>query len=195
MARSRNENTAFRMANCLQMNYAYGIEFVELSLGQKKEIQLLPKDKTTLNQRSFHGNAIFSKYPLRNVEVLQLPGTAEYWRKGGKYNEPRLGERMALFASVPVQRKGGGVAWMDLVSTHLDAFVGESYNIKSAQLINAHLNKRNCSAVILAGDLGNRGKGRSHLIYFLCAVLCCAVQLHICYICSYYLIFALASYS
>jgi hypothetical protein len=98
MARSGNVDTAYELAKCLQMNYAYGIEFVELTLGQKKEINLLPRD--ALNNRSFHGNAILSKYPLRNVEVHQLPGTAEYWRQGGKYAEPRLGERMAIFASI-----------------------------------------------------------------------------------------------
>lgn len=43
------------------------------------------------------------------------------------------------------------------MSTHLDAFVGESYNIKSVQLINNILNRRDCDGVILSGDLGNRG--------------------------------------
>jgi endonuclease/exonuclease/phosphatase family metal-dependent hydrolase len=161
MARSGNVDTAYELAKCLQMNYAYGIEFVELTLGQKKEINLLPRD--ALNNRSFHGNAILSKYPLRNVEVHQLPGTAEYWRQGGKYAEPRLGERMAIFASIPVHQisnhgdEKGGIVWIDLVSTHLDAFVGESYNIKSVQLINNILNRRDCDGVILSGDLGNRG--------------------------------------
>jgi endonuclease/exonuclease/phosphatase family metal-dependent hydrolase len=161
MARSGNGNTALQLATCLQMNYAYGIEFVELTLGQQKEIRLLPQG--AINNRSFRGNAIFSKFPLRNVEVHQLPGTAEYWHTGGKTNEPRLGERMALFASVPVQRSasagagGSSVAWIDLVSTHLDAFVGESYNIKSVRKISDILNQRNCDGAIVSGDLGNRG--------------------------------------
>lgn len=174
MARTRNEHTTALLATCLGMDYIYGVEFVELTNGQKKE-QKWAKAFGQPNSHSFHGNAILSVFPLEDVEVIRLPGTEEYWHKGGFDGEYRLGGRMALLATVPVAGADGAkTGTLQLVSTHLDFFVGDEYNARSTQLISEHLHKRqarsdiklNDHGWILAGDLGSAGR-RSKAIHYL----------------------------
>ena len=100
MARSGNAHTTRALATALGMNYAYGVEFLELTGGELEERKLYPGE----NEWGYHGNAILSRYPLRNVRMLRFPGI-EKWYEGKGANESekvqkRLGGRMALFATV-----------------------------------------------------------------------------------------------
>ena len=162
MARTRNENTTALLANCLGVMYVYGVEFVELTNGQKKEEQYV-KAYGKPNSRSFHGNAILSAFPLENFEIMRLPGAEEYWHNGGFDGEYRLGGRMALFATLPIVG-GSENGAVELVSTHLDFFVGETYNRDSMRLIAQQLKNRVGEAkgptqrAIVAGDLGSPGR-------------------------------------
>ena len=56
-ARSGERDTAAEIARALGMQYVFGLEFVEL------------KDAA----HGFHGNAIFSRWPILWAEVLRLP--------------------------------------------------------------------------------------------------------------------------
>jgi len=107
MARSANEHTTKEMASALKMNYAYGVEFLELTNGEPQERKMYPGE----NEWGYHGNAILSKYPLQNLRMIRFPGI-ERW-----YNDyqQRLGGRMALFAEVDI-----GGKTVILVSTHLE---------------------------------------------------------------------------
>ena len=58
-ARSGNKNTAGELAAALGLNYAWGLEFIELV--------------DDGNQRGFHGNAVFSRWPIRRAGVVRLP--------------------------------------------------------------------------------------------------------------------------
>jgi len=158
MARTGNENTTANLAECLGMSYAYGVEFLELTEGQKSEQQ----HAAQLGLHSalgFHGNAILSTFQMENFEVLRLPGAETYWYKGGFDGERRLGGRMALFASIPV-RSAGGVAdgAVEVVSTHLDYFVGEAYNRLSMSAIASQLERRGARRALVGGDLGSPGR-------------------------------------
>jgi endonuclease/exonuclease/phosphatase family metal-dependent hydrolase len=116
MARSANEHTTREMAAALGMNYAYGVEFVELTGGELEERRLYPG----ANDWGYHGNAILSRYPLRNVRMLRFPGI-EKWYAGaygadeGEKLQKRLGGRMALFATVALPRD------VTIVSAHLES--------------------------------------------------------------------------
>ena len=156
MARTRNRNVAHELARCLHMNYVYGVEFKELTLGQPHEKKRLPPGAA--NAQGLHGNAILSVFPLRQPRLLRLPGAPDaYWRKGGFDGEFREGGRMAVLAQVPVAR-GAGVQWVELVATHLDFFVGEAYNSDAARRIVAAVDARGADAVVVAGDMGSRGR-------------------------------------
>ncbi len=117
MARSSNQHTTREMAAALKMNYAYGVEFLEFTGGEAEERVLYPGE----NQWGYHGNAILSRYPLRNLRMLRFPGI-EKWYVGetsgaskAEALQKRLGGRMALFATIQLGRP------VTIVCTHLES--------------------------------------------------------------------------
>src|SRR6185295_10863752 len=75
MKRTEYRNVAADLAAALRMNYAYGVEFVEvdpIALGIEEFEELSPEDKATLKAqiavdksryRGLHGTAILSRFP------------------------------------------------------------------------------------------------------------------------------------
>mmetsp|Transcript_1296 Transcript_1296/g.3158 ORF Transcript_1296/g.3158 Transcript_1296/m.3158 type:complete len:649 (-) Transcript_1296:102-2048(-) len=103
MARSGNVHTARRLAIQLGMNYAYGVEFLELTRGTKEEQNVTEGRRDAL---SLHGNAILSRCVIGDAMILRdkLPRTyfsskAERGINADGY-EVRLGGRMGLFARI-----------------------------------------------------------------------------------------------
>jgi endonuclease/exonuclease/phosphatase family metal-dependent hydrolase len=149
MARSGNAHTTREMAAALGMNYAYGVEFLELTGGELEERKLYPGE----NEWGYHGNAILSRYPLRDVRMLRFPGI-EKWYEGKGANEServqrRLGGRMALFATVRLGRD------VTLVSTHLESSAKDSAmrKVQTGLLLDALRAYAKDTPVILGGDL------------------------------------------
>jgi endonuclease/exonuclease/phosphatase family metal-dependent hydrolase len=151
MARSANEHTTREMAAALRMNYAFGVEFLELTGGELEERQKYPGP----NEWGYHGNAILSRYPLRDVRMLRFPGI-EKWYDGRSYGaseseqvQKRLGGRMALFATVRLGRD------VTIVSAHLESSARDAAT-RTAQMgmvldeLQAHAAG---GPVILGGDL------------------------------------------
>lgn len=94
-ARSGERDTAAEIARALGMQYVFGLEFVEL------------KDAA----HGFHGNAIFSRWPILWAEVLRLPEQYNWYHDRQK----RIGGRNAVFAKLDVQGQEVGA-----VSIHLE---------------------------------------------------------------------------
>lgn len=103
MARSGNVHTARRLALQLRMNYAYGVEFLELTRGTKAEQEATKGKRDAL---SLHGNAILSKCILGDAMILRDPLPRTYFSKHAHKGinadgfEVRLGGRMGLFARI-----------------------------------------------------------------------------------------------
>ena len=57
--RSGQKDTTKELAERLGMNYVFGLEFIELVNGQ--------------DAKGFHGNAIFSRWPIKRAQVVRLP--------------------------------------------------------------------------------------------------------------------------
>lgn len=109
MARSHNHHTTRDMAKSLQMNYAYAIEFLELSLGSDAEqIQY----QGVQNTCGYHGNAILSRYPLTQLQLLRFPGIEKWYQS----DQCRLGGRIALLADVQL-----GQYTVTVVSLHFES--------------------------------------------------------------------------
>jgi len=149
MARSGNLHTTRLLANALGMNFVWGVEFFELSSGDREEQAATLGLQDTLG---LHGNAVLSKCPISPDAFLirdALPSS--YFTKNpsstnaGGY-ERRLGGRMALAAKVdwPLVR-GGNVSVM-LISSHKVA--------KGMDLVDKLAKTHN---VILGGDQQCRG--------------------------------------
>jgi endonuclease/exonuclease/phosphatase family metal-dependent hydrolase len=101
MARSGNRHTVAELAVALGMGYAYGIEFVELGLGDEREEEW---HRGQRNTAGFHGNAILSRYPLNDFALIRLDQGGRWFgerpdlRKGPA--QRRIGGRMALASRV-----------------------------------------------------------------------------------------------
>ena len=190
MARSGNLDTASMLANCTSMNYVYAVEFIEFSLGIRREIKQVNLGKYPISDKKnlvgYHGNAIMSKFPLTNIELVSLDGSQEFWRKGGPNKEYRIGARQAIFASISLDAlrsyPGSHAATgqdkdkdtinnsIDLACTHLDARIGEAYNTLSIKTVAKILKRRNAKGgAIVAGDLGSPGLRESAAANYLFA--------------------------
>jgi endonuclease/exonuclease/phosphatase family metal-dependent hydrolase len=151
MARSANEHTTREMAAALGMNYVFGVEFLELTGGELQERELYPGR----NEWGYHGNAILSRYPLRDVRMLRFPGI-EKWYDGKSYGaseseqvQKRLGGRMAIFATARLGRE------VTIVSTHLESSSrdGATRTLQMGMVLDELRTHAGGAPVILGGDL------------------------------------------
>lgn len=143
MARAQNEHTTRELALVLGMNYAYSVEFLQLSVGTPREQALYAGE----NLKGYHGNAILTRFPLQNVRMLRFSGIAKWY---GSF-EHRLGGRNAILADIQVEEQ-----WITIASTHLES--GSKDDAKRAeegQLILQELSNTRDRPVILGGDLNS----------------------------------------
>lgn len=142
MVRAHNEHTTRELALALGMNYAYTVEFLQLSLGTSVERQQYRGE----NERSYHGNAILSRFPLQSVRMLRLPGVESWYGA----DENRLGGRNALFADIQV-----GQQTVTIISTHLESGPENAEKrTQEGQLILAAIEAEYSDRpIILGGDL------------------------------------------
>ena len=82
MKRSGGRQTAREIAEAIGMNYAWGLEFIELADPDE------PK--------GLHGNAVFSRYPIVWAETFRLPEENNWYFDRQK----RIGGRNAVFAKL-----------------------------------------------------------------------------------------------
>ncbi len=111
MARTAQRHPTAEIAATLGMGYAYGVEFLELGLGSETERGFCTDD---FNACGFHGNALMAAALLHAPFLLRLPGRRFWFMSGG--DQPRLGERMALGATVATTQGP-----LVLISTHLES--------------------------------------------------------------------------
>ena len=125
MARTGNLHVAREIARALKLNYAFAPCYLALTKGSGLEAGTAGE-----NERGLHGNALFSRHPLRNVHALALPNGKD--KMGGK--EKRLGRQRAVVADVdhPLGR-------FRAVSLHLDAHSTQRHRRRQMRLVLDHL--------------------------------------------------------
>jgi LicD family len=125
-ARSNNWNTVRMLASALGFNYAWGIEFLELTQGNHAEQAAMAPSDMACPKRwrsplfhgredswSLHGNAVLSRFPLRDIRTVRHTFIPELYNSHAKQwytdagAEKRLGTRMTLFATADVQTADG----------------------------------------------------------------------------------------
>lgn len=138
--RSGNKNTARELARAFGLNYAWGLEFIELV--------------DERNEKGFHGNAVFSRWPIRRAGVIRLPEQYNWYFD----RQRRIGGRLAVFAELDVGGKPVGV-----VSIHLENRThGAGRQAQMAAILEAVDRELPGMPVILGGDLNtNTFDGRS----------------------------------
>ncbi len=94
--RSGQLNIARELAESLGCSYAFGLEFVELA--------------TPDDHKGFHGNAIFSRFPILKAKVVRLPEAYNWYFDRQK----RIGGRLAVLAELDIGGTHIGVGTVHL---------------------------------------------------------------------------------
>ncbi len=93
LKRTNYRNIAAELASALHMNYAYGVEFVEvdpIALGTEEFEEVSAEDRAKLKTqiavdksryRGLHGSAILSRFPLENVRLQPFEHQPHDWYK------------------------------------------------------------------------------------------------------------------
>lgn len=148
MARSENLYTSRMFSYALGLNYAFGVEFLELTHGNEAEKRFADHHRLE-DEWSIHGNAILSRWPIRNARLLRTPGSNIYYRRKSWETaegfESRLGGRMTLFADLQM-----GSRIMTVSSSHLQA---RNNNFYYAKLVTAFHKLFASNYWILGGDI------------------------------------------
>lgn len=139
-ARTDRRDVARDMAEALQLDFVYGVEFIELDWA----------DDGTLADQCEHGNAILSRLPLGNVSHAFFDAQHAWYSGPDAVNpdEPRLGGRSFLQADLDV----GDGQKVQVFATHLESTVSflPDQHLQAEQLITAAATDR---PVIAGGDL------------------------------------------
>ena len=138
MARSKNRFVAQDLARELKLNYAFAPVYIALQKGSGVE-----SEATGENTKSIHGLAIFSKYPLKNLQTVALPNGKD--KMHGK--EKRLGYLRALIADV--EHPAGEFR---AVSVHFDVHCSRKHRALQMRLILEHLAKLPDLPTVIGGD-------------------------------------------
>jgi len=112
MARSGNTHNIRDLIAGTGEGYLYGVEFVELDLGDQEEMRAHAGEQ---NACSLHGNAIVTALTLEVPHLIPLEENG-LWFPGFKGAQRRIGGRMALAARV-----SGAPAPLWIVGTHLES--------------------------------------------------------------------------
>jgi endonuclease/exonuclease/phosphatase family metal-dependent hydrolase len=109
MKRTGYREVARELGDALKMNWAYGVEFVEIdpiNLGVEEFKEASPEDREQMRAqiavdknrfKGLHGTAILSRYPIRQATLRPLRAQGYDWYQGEKarVSAPEKGKRMA----------------------------------------------------------------------------------------------------
>ncbi len=155
MARTDNLDTTAVLARELGAGSVFGVEFVELSLGDERE----QRDAGGVgNARGLHGNALVTAAPLEGPTVVRLPGVGTGWFAADS-RQPRVGGRMAVLAGVHID----GIA-VAVASTHLENATDAGHRAEQMEvLLRATEERADGGPAIVGGDLNTLGAGYREL--------------------------------
>lgn len=104
MARSDQQHTTRQMAYFLGMNYAWGLEFIELTIGDKGDRENTPEGLPNFD--GLHGNAILSRCAIYDAVIYRNQVGDYFSDDKKKLNthglEKRLGGRMIMLGRIVV---------------------------------------------------------------------------------------------
>jgi endonuclease/exonuclease/phosphatase family metal-dependent hydrolase len=188
LKRSGYHNVAKELAGALGMNYAYGVEFVEVdpitldieNLAADGEDDPAIAENLKLDKArtlGLHGNAILSRFPLKNVRIYRFKVQGHDWYHAEKndvtrleklkraagdklflekvFREVRRGGRMVLVADIEDSSFPGNT--VTIVDAHLEARTKPKNRVLQEEEILEQIKGIN-HPVIFAGDMNTTGK-------------------------------------
>jgi endonuclease/exonuclease/phosphatase family metal-dependent hydrolase len=158
MARTSNADVTAELADALGVHAAYGVEFVELGLGDETERQRLAADDAS-NAHGLHGNAVLSAARLTDPAVLRLSDGGPLWFAAGS-TQPRVGGRMAVLATVDIDETPVRVA-----SLHLENRAGPAERAAQMETLLRAIDERaGDGPAVVGGDCNTLGAPLEELL-------------------------------
>ena len=151
MARSGQRDTPGELARCLGMNYAFGVECVELGLGDDRETR---DHAGEANRQGLHGNAVFSRYRIDDVRLLPIEWSGN-WFAGAPKNDgqARVGGRMALAARLTTVGEA-----IVVVAVHYESQSDSADRARqTGRLLERLANEYGDTRCVIGGDLNTKG--------------------------------------
>jgi endonuclease/exonuclease/phosphatase family metal-dependent hydrolase len=185
--RSGYRNVVANLAKTLRMNYAFGVQFVELtpiSLSREKKSQKKEENEVldlirvdSGQYKGLHGVAVLSRFPLENVRLVPFKNQPYDWyqteKKGPSLIEKgkrKASEEIFLEKTIREVRRGGRTALyaeiaderlpegrVTIVATHLENRSKPAGRVAQLEEVLAEI-KDIKHPVILAGDMNTSGK-------------------------------------
>ena len=151
MARSGQRDTPGDLARCLGWNYAFGVEFVELGLGDVRESR---DHAGQSNRQGLHGNAILSRYRIDDVRLLPIECSGDWFAGAPKDDgQARVGGRMALAARLTTEREA-----IVIVAVHYESESGSADRARlTGRLLECLADAYGDARCIVGGDLNTKG--------------------------------------
>jgi endonuclease/exonuclease/phosphatase family metal-dependent hydrolase len=149
MNRTGNRNIAFELGKRLGMHACFVAEYLEMTKGIRAEAELPGS-----NREALHGNAILSRYPLRNLRAVRLPSCFDTF----EFSEKRYGDRVALIAQIDTSELAITVA-----STHLEVRYTPACRAKQFQRLLQALPPG--QPTVIGGDLNTGTFKRGNLFH------------------------------
>lgn len=143
MARSGNRHRIAETAKGLSAGYLYGVEFVELDLGDARERAW---HRGEINPAGLHGAGLISTRPLERPALVRLETSGRWF--DGAFGERRVGGRIAIMAELAL-----AAASLLLVSVHYESHTGpEDRLAQTRTLLDAIDRHAPGSPVLIGGD-------------------------------------------
>ena len=155
MARTDNEDIVGVVALDVGAGYAFGVEFVELGLGDEAEQAAVAG---RANTSGLHGNAIVSPADLVDPAVVRLPGAGPGWFAADS-PQPRVGGRVAVLATVALD----GVP-VQVASTHLENRTDAGHRAQQMEVLLQALDERGGGPAVVGGDFNTLGARYTELL-------------------------------
>ncbi len=141
MARSGNGHQIAKLAKALGAGYLYGVEFVELDLGDARERGWHAGQRNAL---ALHGAGIVAPYPLDAPEIVRLEKSGRWF--DGMFGERRVGTRIAVMAEL---RLAAGPVL--LVSVHYESHTGPSDRLEQTRVMLDAIDAHTLQMPVLVG--------------------------------------------
>jgi endonuclease/exonuclease/phosphatase family metal-dependent hydrolase len=151
MARSGQLHTIRETAARLGAGYAFGVEYVELGLGDDRERAAFVGQT---NVAGLHGAGIVSRIRLERPAVMRLDSTGAWFDP--EFGEPRVGGRIAVAAQMKLRGQS-----LTFVTVHLESHSDPNDRAESTLRLLALLDEYDSKApVVIGGDFNTSTASR-----------------------------------
>jgi endonuclease/exonuclease/phosphatase family metal-dependent hydrolase len=149
MARSGNRMVAETVARELGMVQVFAPCYLALGKGSGAE-----RDSEGENRFGLHGNALLSRYPVRDVRVIPLENGVDKMR----HREQRIGRQAAVAARIDFPDR-----WIECASIHLDAQSTQAHRREQMRTVLDALDPQ--SPAVIGGDWNTSTYDSSHALW------------------------------